>query len=422
MGAVFFTILVLLTGGNVCSSGDVTNAAARFPETEEALALARRFEIGPSGSWNTNSFRLHFATDAFLSRALTHWLPVRDLPREFRKDFEEVCQRDLLEAWLKADSVRLLRHKPKEDGVHCQYRLIQHSGHLAYWTLLIGRHDGRAGIIDAHDDSNFPWFRHAAEATFLMAICDPASGVKMPSLRGSNLTAKASADLREFLSLTFDGKWSQALPIYSRLPTNVQSAGFIRLTYGACLRAVEHANAKQVFDELMGFHFTNVIEELSALNSAHQQKNLYAFMAAARGIEEKAGPDAYLDVMRAQVQRYHGALADAEADAARAAAAEPSLLDAHVLLIDLALKSGDYATVAQRIRQQEKAFDINLSRLTEQEDFAAFARSVQGRDWLSSHGTNANTHAKKPAPTVQRRAAHLPGYRGFSFQPFVQRP
>ena len=395
--AVRVSVLIVLAlaqfGGNDCAAREGTNAAAFRSEPGEPLRTARLFEITPGRSWNTNSFRLHFASEAFVSRAVAHWVPVGEVPSDFLRAMEDKSQGDLLAAWQSADSVHLLRHAQNEDGLHCQYRLIQRSGQIAYWTLLFRRSDGPTGIIDAYDHSEITWFRHIAEGTFLMCLNDSKFRMSMPGLQRSGLTQKAAADVSKFLGLAFDDKYSQALQVYPRLPPSFQSNQVVRLAHGACLIACARPEAKRVREELKASLTDNLIQELSSLNMAYQEKSLYALLEASRKLKEKNGTDAYLDVMWARVLRYKGDTAEAEAEATRAVTAEPTLVEAHSLLIDLALKKGDYATVAGRLRQQERILGIDLSHLAEKEEFADFARSTPGRDWLSSHGNRANAHA-----------------------------
>jgi len=400
--AALIALICTSAGRFDATAREATNALDSPPPADAALTTARLFELGSGASWNSNLFQAHFDADGFFTRALAHWIPIGELPADFRQCILECCQEELVKVWAASDSVRLVRTARQPDGLHCQYRLIQRSGQLAYSTLVFGMRDGRVGILDARDHATVPWLRYLAEASFLRALNDPDEGSKLPAPRGPAFTAKSSADFRQFFNLAFEEDGAGALALHTRLPPELQTNEFVRLTYAVCLDMAGRPEGERILDEINAAYPGNLFREIEALNSAYRAMDHYAFLSAATAIEAKNGPDAYLDVMRARLYRYHGVPVEAEAAALRAVASEPGLVDAHVLLVDLALKSGDYPKLAGRIVRQEQTLGVDLSRLAEQEEFADFARSKTGRDWLASHEKPPGSGGVSAAAVVRR--------------------
>lgn len=111
-------------------------------------------------------------------------------------------------------------------------------------------------------------------------------------------------------------------------------------------------------------------------------KEVFAHIEALDGL---VGGDAFLKVMRANCYTLQGKLPQAKAQLVKATQQEPTLLDAHYSLIDVALALEEWQLVSDQLTLVEREFAIEWGDLTQFEGFVPYTRTKEFQRWLRRH-------------------------------------
>ena len=178
------------------------------------------------------------------------------------------------------------------------------------------------------------------------------------------------------------GQHEKALQIYDQLPSELQRDKNVLLIRLRAAQAVGEAAYAEAVRDLRAVHPDDPCIDLYGITCFLQKKDFAQALASINRVEKSLGDAPYANLLRAYVHQNAGNWPAAQKAAEAAVAAEPTLADAHWILVLVSLQEKRHAETLQRLREIERRFAPEFPDFTSIPDYAEFVKSPQYQEWL----------------------------------------
>jgi tetratricopeptide (TPR) repeat protein len=218
-----------------------------------------------------------------------------------------------------------------------------------------------------------------------MIAVDPEAVLKRMGGRDAMFVANMKAVV-ELQKAAAEGRTKDAYEMYTRLPEELRKEKWLmiqRITLASSLgdsvylAAIEDARRKLPNDPSMAVHMIDGNLLLKRYDDA---------LAAIDVVAKTSIADPYFDVVRANILLEAGRLPEARTAVERAVASEPTLIDAHWLLVAVTLRQQDHAATSRVLLDMKEKFALAFD-LENAADYAAYVKS---KDYAKARAALAN--------------------------------
>jgi hypothetical protein len=148
---------------------------------------------------------------------------------------------------------------------------------------------------------------------------------------------------------------------------------------------VGEAHYLEAVQNFRAYHPDDPCIDLYGITYFLQKKEFARALEMIDRVEKAVGDVSYMNQWRANVHQAAGCWAEARKAAEEAIAAEPTLADAHWILLNVSLHECKHAETLDRLREIERRFAPKFPDFASIPEYAEFVKSPQYQDWLKSH-------------------------------------
>lgn len=351
----------------------LTEAAARaFAEKLQASIVEGKPE----------AFDATFDLEALATRAIKRYNPPETFLTGFLRGFGQGFKvgAQITRELGAPTGFKLLKLKPDGANFLAVFRFYNRDGGLNYHEYLIAPTAAGPRILDFYVYITGEWFSETLRRLVLPAVLAAKSRDKVLGADDRNFEANLKA-MQAITAAIQAGDYELALERHAQLPEAVRKEKVVMLQRIAAAEKVSekaYQEALEVFEkECPG----DPALDLISLDANINRKHWAAAHECLDRLAARAGPDAYLDFLHANVhlleEKYPAALAAAE----KAIAAEPALQDSYLTLITVTLKQQDHAATAKALARFEKQFGRIELDLEKEDAYAGFVKSPDFAAW-----------------------------------------
>lgn len=363
-----------------------------LPSEEECEEYVEGF-VGAIESGDDQAIKRLIDWDQVLERA-TQGV---DVPQKFRDAFMKGARKGV------ASDRNILIHvsrmvaaggeiAPKETVVRnnqaiARFRLILPNGGANFLEVPLGK--SRDGSVVGTDLFSLASGEHVSEsmrrlylvtaAEANQSLLDRLTGAEKVFATHGNLMGKMNdAVLRR-------GDFQGALDIFAQMPQPLRELKAVQL---ARLAAASNAGPTEYLDaltEFRGLFPQDPAADYHAIDFYTLRENYVEALDAAARVSDSVGGDVFFDVLGARLNLMQDDPVAARKCVEAAIDNDPTYLDAYWAAIDVELAEKDFAAVARLLDLIGERFSVEFEDLTTIEEYAEFAASPEGRQWIADH-------------------------------------
>jgi len=371
----------------------LTEAAARaFAEKLQASIVEGKPE----------AFDAAFDLDALAARAIKRYNPpaafLTGFMQGFGKGFKVGGQ--ITRELGTASGFKLLKLKPDGPNFLAVFRFYNRDGGLNYHEYLIA--PGAAGprVLDFYVYITGEWFSETIRRLVLPAILAAKSRDNLLNAEDRDFETNLKA-MQTITSAIQAGDFELALQRHAQLPETVRKEKVAMLQR---ITAAEKVGEKEYQEALEAFEKDcpgDPALDLVSLDANINRKQWAAAHQCLDRLAARAGPDAYLDFLHANVHLLEEKYPAALAAAVKAIEAEPALQDPYLTLITVTLKQQDHPATAKALARFEKQFGRIELDLEKEAAYAGFVKSPDFTAWQKSRPAATAPDAAAPDAAPQ---------------------
>ena len=350
--------------------------------TELALAVQKEMAAGSADALNGA-----IDADAMIERISRNV----DAPDAFKKAFVRSAASSLkfgqqvLTAMEGGGTYSFLRLKTDGGATRALFRLLPAAGGLNYHELVIERRDGKLRIVDIliyitgdllTDTVRRMYVKGAAEVN--KGLLDKLGGSDQLLVKYGHLLEKMGAQVRE-------GKPKEALTSWGLMPEELQKE---KLVMTLRVMAAGQIDDEEVYlraiDAFQKAYPRDTAVDLIAFDGYFLRKKWEETFKTVDRLDQRLGGDPFLEVLRGNVWGAQEKWDNALECFLRGAKAEPSLVVAHWSVAGAALKVKNWKEVSRTLLILERDLKIEMTDLTEAEDYAEFIKTPEYREWMKA--------------------------------------
>jgi hypothetical protein len=401
---LFAFVVALLSGCSDNPRGPRVRPGDPEPEVEPGLTDDECRELAEKiakavQSQDATALAALFDWDALLQNATGDiQVPARETQRfvtDMRGDGKRVgvLGQQIIDLVARGGTYKYLHTHVVEHRQRLQFRLALPDGQgLNYHDVVLSRRPpegqspkGKIKAIDVYIFTNGELLSQTARRAFLTAMLRQAQ-IPAARLQGAELEFHLHFKKVELMNeLARAGKHAEVLKLYDQLPPELQRDKNVLLTRLRAAQAVGGAEYSEAIENFRAFHPNDPCVDLFAITYYVQKREFKQALAMIDHIEGAVGPDAYLDVLRANVHLEAGDPAAARKAAEAALTAEPMLADAHWALVGVSLQEKKHGETLDRLREIERRLAPKFPDFASLPDYADFVKSPQYQEWIKSH-------------------------------------
>jgi hypothetical protein len=254
-----------------------------------------------------------------------------------------------------------------------------------YHDLILSlRPDGEVRATDVYSMMTGELLSQTTRRAFLMTILRLAeeSAAKLQGIEKEFQQHFTKMQLmREFADA---GQSQDVLKLYDQLPLRLQRDKNVMLTRLSAAQNVGGDAFKAAIDEFRTYFPDDPSIERFSITYFADKRDYTSALAKVDVIDKAVGGDPFLDVIRSGLQLAANNPTAARAAAEKALAAEPTLYDAHVALVNVSLQEKKFGETLDRLKEIARRFPPAPGDLTQQPKYAEFVKSPQFQQWLKS--------------------------------------
>ena len=277
-------------------------------------------------------------------------------------------------------------HQDAADGSsRALFRMISANG-LNYHDLVLGLDaQGKPVFKDVFVFVSGEMMSQTMKRTFKQMLAGQQQGKPMDDY------ARGMLRLAEMRQLIAQQRGAEALKIYDQLPEAAKGDKAMQIVRMTAASQADEAAYKAALDDFEKRFKGDSSLELMQIDQQFMRKDYAAVGKTLDRLDARVGGDPYLNLMRANARMIQNDLSGAKQFAAKAAAAEPGLYDAHDALLMISLKEKNHAETAKQLALFEDHFGMAFQDLANAPDFADFVQSPEYQAWLKRPRPKAAT-------------------------------
>ena len=292
---------------------------------------------------------------------------------------------------------KLLRLRKANGGMRALFRMT--GGGVNYHDVsLAASPDGRIVIADIYvhmaGESLSGMFRRMAAMG--AAEFEKAHASGRVQEKGEE-TVQGFRKLAAFAALVQAGLGREALAKYQELPAFLKNE---KATHVIRIAAAAKAGEKAYLEAMADFRkrFPNdPAADLIATDWLFMKRRFRQAREAIDRVDRVVGPDPYLNYLRAVTYMEAGDLDTARKLMIRTVQAEPGLLEGHMGLATVSLKTGDFKQVRRSLTRIEDDLGADMEEQLRSPQLAEFLKSAEGRAYLKSR-----REKRRAAPSIRK--------------------
>lgn len=371
----------VVAGGAIALPAVTEEECVAFAESLEAAVLA-----GDSGG-----FHAAVDWDAILDEVTKDIEADTTQGRGFEKGFRSTLSQNGLGSQIvgvvqAGGSYTFIRAHEEDGQFRALFRLVHpESAGVNYHDMPLHRTAG--GSIKAADIYillSGEFLSQTIRRTYVMAVSSNPGGLLGRLAGWESDFARHVNDCQKMNEAVQAGRGSEALGIYRKLPASLKRDKNVLLVR---LRAAQQSGDDEYASAIGAFRRCHpqdpCIDFLSIDGHILRKEYPQALEAVARA-EKSVGHDAYFDVLRASIHLLAGEHDAARECAERAAAEEPTLIDARWMLVTVSLQEERFEETARLLDRIAWEFGVEFSDLTTVPDYAGFVKSPEYAAWLKA--------------------------------------
>jgi predicted Zn-dependent protease len=363
-------------------------AYGQTPTDDECNRFAKEFQLAlRSGDAAAASQLVDW--DAIADRAMTGI----DVPPSVRTNIADWVRRSQVEAtgWLggaanrvKADGTyRLLRIRAVGDEKHALFRMTNAEGGVTYHQLvLVRKASGEVRAADLWPLASGQMLSQTCRRHYMPQIADVSPQSLAKAAQAERDCVKHADDVKQVTQSLRDGRASQGLEAYARLPDSLKRDKSIlvhRMRAAATLNDEEFEKAVQTFRSCQPDDpCVNLVEMDTYMRRKADEKA----RAAIDRLDKLLGGDPYLDVIRATTYLSEREYKKAKECACRAVDAEKDLVEAYVIQLTIAMRQDDFGEFTRMVGVIESVFGGKMPDMTGVAEFEEYTKSPRFQEWL----------------------------------------
>lgn len=194
-------------------------------------------------------------------------------------------------------------------------------------------------------------------------------------------SSRARSSVLNLLEAQREGRFQDVVEGYSRLPEPLRKERVVLAVRRQAAAALEDDAYRTAMADIRKFHGDADWTSLLLLDDDVLRRDFDAAQRRLDRLDRSVGGDPYLDVLRSKVE-YERRRFDAAFDfAARAAAADPELIEAHYCLLGTALELRQFEVVRRELSVLERTYDADVEKLVSSDAYRAFVESPEYDRW-----------------------------------------
>jgi tetratricopeptide (TPR) repeat protein len=282
-------------------------------------------------------------------------------------------------------SYHFLRTVVVDGRKRARFRMITAAGGLNYHDFILGRSKGQEVV--AIDLYIFLIGEPYSQNTRRMFLPSAEKALK------GGLDRLAPSD-REFLThigeyaalaqYAREKKNREVLEMYRVLPPSLKKEKTVLLLRLTSAQSISRAEYMIAIDDFRKAYPNDALVDIVSIDGFIRRKSYVRALEALDRVDKAVGGDPYLNVLRANLRSRQGDLDGARQLAQKAITQEPTLKNAYYMLVDLSLKTKNFAETARLLDLLQTKFGIGWDSLSNSPAFAEFTKSSEYRAWRAS--------------------------------------
>jgi tetratricopeptide (TPR) repeat protein len=283
-------------------------------------------------------------------------------------------------------SYRFLRTVAVDGRKRARFRMVSPSGGLNYHDFILGR--SRNGELLAVDLYIFligePYSQNTRR--MFLSFAEKALKEKLDQL------APADRDfmthLGEFAALAQYAREKQnreVLELYRVLPPSLKKQKTVLLLRLTAAQSVSRGEYLSAVDDFRREYPNDALVDIVSIDGFIRRKSYVRALESLDRVDKAVRGDPYLNVLRANLRARQGNYDAARQLARQAIAEEPTMKNAYYFLVDLSLKTKDFAETARLLETLKTRFGVGFDSLENSAPFAEFVKSPEYKTWRRTH-------------------------------------
>ncbi len=306
----------------------------------------------------------------------------------------------MIAASAQGGSLRLLGERKRQGKTVLLFRMTYpvDKGGLCYYEYVPRRFpDGKLRAADIYIYLAGEFLSEILRRLMLPMIADRSRTILDRLVTGDQDFVRDFPRIGQAGKLVSQGRSAEALAIYRTLRPGTLENKAVLLGRLRAAQEVDEKDYMAVMDDLQKLFPNDPCLDLIAIDAFLLRKDFAGALGAIDRLDRSVGGDPYLDVMRASVHELQGDHRAAFESARRAVEREPTLRDAHLVLLTFGLEQKDHGEVLARLKDLHDRFGLSFDDMEHEEEYADFVKSPRYADWLAYLKDQAKPASAKPA-------------------------
>jgi protein involved in temperature-dependent protein secretion len=179
-------------------------------------------------------------------------------------------------------------------------------------------------------------------------------------------------------------QFRRATQIYDRLPKSLQKDKNVLILRLLASQEVSDEEYVKAIDAFRRHHPNDPCVDIMSIDRNILDEKYDDALDSVGRIDKSVGGDPYLDVLRANLLFLKEDFPLAKKRAQRAIKAEPTLISAQWVLVNLSLIEGEFDETTRLLNVINEKFEVEFEDLTTVPEYSEYVRSPQHKKWLES--------------------------------------
>jgi tetratricopeptide (TPR) repeat protein len=191
---------------------------------------------------------------------------------------------------------------------------------------------------------------------------------------------KHASDLQQMMA-QMQNQPAAALASYRRLPESLRKNKAIMLIRVQAAASADEREYLTAMEEFQKEFPEDAAVEMQSIDWHLLREEYDEAIASVDAVDQIVGGDPFLHTMRANILTEKGDFTAAEQAANKAIEADATMTDAYWVLVNVAIRKGDFAATLGSLKRLDQAFEMEWGDLSEISDYAEFVQSPQFQEW-----------------------------------------
>lgn len=384
------------------SAGEMTlgevNSATRFVAASRTGCdeLVKSIEAAVAHQ-DINAFNALIDEEQIMDRILAGL----DTSEEFRTSFMQGMReggglanlsREIMGSVQRGGDYIFVRMVQAGEEIHPLFRLsLPESGGMNYHELIISVDaEKRPRIADIHVYLSGELLSQSIRRLVLPAVAAENAGIMAKLTGAESAFLNHVSTMQKINDLNRSQRYSEALALFQTLPESLQKDKTVLLTKLIVAQGVGDAEYTSVIRDLEKYYPDDPARDFRAMDLlAMQGQHDNLIKTVDRLITSIQDP--FLNLLKVnsllelnRIDEAHKAVADAKA-------AAPDRIDVYWTETSIALKEQNHAATAALLDEISEKFGMTFNDLNQVSEYANFAQSEIGKEWIARHVTEPST-------------------------------